>query len=70
MTLFMDLYPLIINLFYDNTAGESCTLQPFGKCSHFCTEEIGSAIGYTCSCEVGYSLQLDGFVCLANGEYW
>ena len=48
----------------------ACVNQTFGICSQICTEcNISSTCkyGYLCSCLEGYSLQLDGYSCLANG---
>lgn len=47
--------------------GEACQEQAFGNCSQLCEESSSEVYKYTCSCISGYSLQIDGLTCVANG---
>ena len=42
-------------------------LSDIHLCSHNCTNTIGS---YTCSCDVGYQLNEDGFLCIGKYTAW
>ena len=54
---------------YIYAAGRACAQQAFGLCSQQCEESGTARYGYLCSCLSGYSLQRDGYTCLANGEH-
>lgn len=58
-----------LNLSFMYSAGEACSHDDFGRCSHYCTEDSTAPYGFSCSCAQGYILQIDGYTCLAAGEH-
>ena len=51
--------------FLQSAAASECEINNAG-CDHYCTETIES---YSCSCYVGYTLDLDGHTCVGKQSY-
>ena len=44
---------------------DECTDPSLNQCAQTCTNNDG---GYTCSCDVGYTLDEDGYGCSPSGK--